>query len=842
MSDFRNVGLEKNAARESLIGPFLSGLTMQPLVLTLRGFRGIRDGLGRDELRLDLEQLAGDAELVAIAGANGRGKSTILDNMTPYPVMPSRAGADGLGSFSYYDHVYLPESLKELVWDHGGQRYRSTLVLRLNAKKRTEAFLHVRCGDAWTPVKLDDGTVSDGKVDTYERCVEAVLGSAATFFTSVFAAQGRRQLSTYRNNEIKTLLADLLGLEEIRATGTKAAEITRLVRTGLLGVRSELTAVEGEMTQNSANVQALGDTEMALAQCEPERAAAGARLDEAKGHEARLAAEHAMAAQTERRRADLQAERKAAGEASSRTQVGLDQQDAQEVERLKRLRQRAAQRMAADQERRQRLERQRTELTQSVAAAGAVGHAQRRLTLAELVTAQREARVEGLRGSVERLNAVVATGKLTAERIAGTEREAGKATLRDADLRRQFGLTQQVPCAGTDLQRDCKLLKDARDAQTLIPAATAEIARLAQARQMTQARLDELRVEARELADEPRKLAEQQQKLERSRRRSASLGVLAARAGEIDQASNALRQVTADLAALPACAEETEDEKAQRLDAEGVRARVARQKTESRQATDETLARIDRALADLPAALDARKLQEAQRDVERQRAAVKRAEEGFVLATRASQAAIELKRRAAALEERAGTVRRRISAIEAELSAWSLFARCVSNDGVIALAIDDSGPALAGLANDLLLACYGPRFTVSIKTLIEMGKGDMREGFDIVVHDAEAGESSSVAFMSGGEKVWVDSCLTRAIALYLAQNAGRRYQTLFSDETDGALDEERKRMFIAMKREVLRLGGYRKEFFVSQTPELTATADATIDLDRLSVGIEATAI
>jgi len=67
--------------------------------------------------------------------------------------------------------------------------------------------------------------------------------------------------------------------------------------------------------------------------------------------------------------------------------------------------------------------------------------------------------------------------------------------------------------------------------------------------------------------------------------------------------------------------------------------------------------------------------------------------------------------------------------------------------------------------------------------------------------------------------VVINECLTRAIALYLAQNSGRRYETLFSDEADGALDPERKRMFIAMKREVLRLGGYRKECFVSQTPE-----------------------
>ncbi|MGD9836162.1 MAG: hypothetical protein AB7U92_25705 [Piscinibacter sp.] len=56
---------------------------MQPLSLRLRGFRGIRDGLGLDELTLNLERLADGAALVAIAGANGRGKSTVMDNLHP---------------------------------------------------------------------------------------------------------------------------------------------------------------------------------------------------------------------------------------------------------------------------------------------------------------------------------------------------------------------------------------------------------------------------------------------------------------------------------------------------------------------------------------------------------------------------------------------------------------------------------------------------------------------------------------------------------------------------------------------------------------------------------------
>jgi len=159
----------------------------------------------------------------------------------------------------------------------------------------------------------------------------------------------------------------------------------------------------------------------------------------------------------------------------------------------------------------------------------------------------------------------------------------------------------------------------------------------------------------------------------------------------------------------------------------------------------------------------------------------------------------------------------------------------MSNDGLIALAIDDAGPTLSGLANDLLLACYGPRFTVSIHTLQGSGKGEQKEGFDIVVHDGTTGDAKSMGLMSGGERTWVEACLTRAIALYLATHTGRRYSTLFCDEADGALDPDRKRMFMAMKREVLRLGGYEREYFVSQTPELTAMADAVIDLEALKV-------
>lgn len=52
----------------------------------------------------------------------------------------------------------------------------------------------------------------------------------------------------------------------------------------------------------------------------------------------------------------------------------------------------------------------------------------------------------------------------------------------------------------------------------------------------------------------------------------------------------------------------------------------------------------------------------------------------------------------------------------------------------------------------------------------------------------DARGSKSLSLMSGGERTFIDACLTRAIALYLAQSTGRRFDTLFSDEADGPLD------------------------------------------------------
>jgi exonuclease SbcC len=712
-------------------------------------------------------------------------------------------------------------------------------VIRLNGRRKTEAYLHV-LDDAgrWSPVRLDDGLVSDGKVDTYNRCIEAICGSADTFFTSVFSAQGKRQLSTYRNAEIKTLLSDLLGQDEIRALGHKASETAKLLKAGLLVIRQELTGLDAEQARIVAGQLRLRDASARVQQALADRQSAQAALDADRSCHARLVAERDQSQSTDARRAQLLTERKALIDTGTQAINALKLQDQGEAQRLERLEQHVTTRLAQERNRRAALIRSRSDCLATLDVQDAVRRAGARLPLAEHMLALRDARIAACRQRVAQLTHCQGAERLLTQKLTNIEQEAGRAVFREQELAHRFGLVGEVPCVGTDLQGQCKLLGDAREARAMIPSAKAQIVSLAADKAAVLQELDAVREQRDALASAPQALALAEHRVEVARARASRFAMLAAKAVQIEQARLSLLAIDTELAALGIEPDstrrpETADEQSERQQIMSGRQHIAQQLARQAQHYRDALDRLDGVLAALPAPFDAPQLEAAAQALNRSGLAVTAAEQAHLVAERDAQTLVGLTEQVQALMARRAQVEARMSRVEDSLGAWNLFARCMSNDGLIALAIDDAGPALSGLANDLLLACYGPRFTVSILTLVETGKGEQREGFDILVHDGESGDSKSVGLMSGGERVWVNECLTRAVALYLAQHSGRSYDTLFSDEADGALDPERKRMFMAMKREVLRLGGYRSEFYVSQTPELTAMADVVIDLDAM---------
>lgn len=804
---------------------------MKPLRLTLKGFTGIRDGLGRDELTLDLESLAAGAQLVALVGPNGSGKTTIIDNAHPYRLMPSRATSASIGGFSFYDHLCAPEGGKDLEWTHEGRRFRSQLVFRMNGARRTEAFLHEWRDGRWLPVVMPDGTRSDGKTDTYDRCVEALLGSPETFFTSAFHAQNRRQLSAYRPSEVKGLLVELLGLEQIRAAGQNAGRVAALLQQALeqrraavarhRAVEESVKELRGMVVDAQARVQASVE----------HKAAAQASLQAAQLQLAEREAERAAAAGVESLRQSVQgqladlARRKAA---LPGTHAAMASELKARRERANHARRTAEESAAAG---RARLQHELAAAQALLARQDAIHAAVERLpVLAEQELAARTA-LRAAEEVAEHCARIRQRLQVLAVSRQGLEREAGAAALRAQQLRERFQLTQEVPCNGMDLQGTCKLLADAREAKALQPSADIAIGQLRQQVATLDAERDGLERELVGIGDAAAKAAEARASLDSvigQRRVSEADAALAGAVRDARARLDAIAAETAEIAQRLQAAHTIADEELYRCD-------LAERESSERRTCDVAeiemmLARLAQQLSGLPPPFDDSRRAAAELAAFRARQALGEAEAAHTAAvTRHAELVGRLRSSTAHLaggQAEVGAVMH----LETELSCWTALTKALGNDGVIALCIDDAGPTLASLANELLLGCYGPRFTVSITTQVETARKDLKEGFDVIVFDAVTGASKSVALMSGGERVWIDEALTRAIAVYLAQSAGRRYQTLFSDEADGPLDPERKRMFMAMKREVLRLGGYEREIFVSQTPELWSLADCVIEV------------
>lgn len=198
---------------------------------------------------------------------------------------------------------------------------------------------------------------------------------------------------------------------------------------------------------------------------------------------------------------------------------------------------------------------------------------------------------------------------------------------------------------------------------------------------------------------------------------------------------------------------------------------------------------------------------------------------------------------AAALESKISTledelknspqIKARISKLSDELAMWKLLT--ISMRGVIDLSIEDAGPAIAEIANQLLLDAYGPRFTIKILSQVMQGNGILKETFDIMVIDAQSGLESSILKKSGGEMVWLDKAITDAVAIFHKNAAGIDYECGFADEAEDGLTEERKAQMYKMDRAALRIGNYQRKFFISHSPSAWTYADHVIDLKDFKI-------
>lgn len=808
---------------------------MRPKGLRLAGFAGIQSGQGKREITIDFTTVADG--LIAIAGPNGSGKTTIMDNMHPYRVMPSKSNGYTPGTFSFYEEMSASEAEKELTWSHGGAEYRSLVKIRWAGKsKKQEAYLFVQENQEWKPYETARGVKSDGKTESYDICVETILGRPEVFFNSQFSCQSKTPISSMGVSDVKALMTAMLGADKIKELSVQAGDVARLLKPQLLDLKTT--------------------GEPLLATIARERALLESKSQIATFIDSVIDGIRSGEAQVEAAIADLSTKESAAlAQEATKAQLDvLNDQERMTVQANKeRLQQFDSQANADAQAAERNVFAANSALTQAKATQQGVH--QRMAQINELVMQEAEAqeaekRVGALRSKISDLRMKADDLQFDAKpiqalrvqldqitEICTSGRAEGVALAKLIEMNQTTAsLLNDVPCAGTGLQGKCNLIANANKAATDLQAQEVKIASLrtslttnVESRKTAKSKLDEMLQAEQRFKSVQSELLETQTLLEQAKTASGLLAQIQAAKAQVPVVKAELEAAARNIASAQAHFVEVQAVRT------GMNAQNATRRAELQSNMDQELVRIAQVRATLPKLIETTELDSLRRQVAAKKSRLAE-QRGQLEEARGKQRDIgygleqvqEAKKDLAALDGRSAQ-------ISIEISQWVLLQKALGNDGIIALSIDDAGPTIARHCNDLLEECFGGRFAVRLETQKSNDAGVARETFEILVTDTLRAETKSVEKLSGGEMVWVNECLIRAMALYVGESTQDRSanETLFTDEADGPLDPERKRQFMAMKRAVLRLGGYQREYLITHTPELRAACDAVVDITAI---------
>ena len=191
-------------------------------------------------------------------------------------------------------------------------------------------------------------------------------------------------------------------------------------------------------------------------------------------------------------------------------------------------------------------------------------------------------------------------------------------------------------------------------------------------------------------------------------------------------------------------------------------------------------------------------------------------------------------------QEQLEAARTRLAQVEAELGAarteqedYGYLTRVFGPDEIQLCEIQAAGPEVSTLVNALLEGCFDNKFEIRFRTQRPKADGrGMVDDFDVEVRNKNLDRACLVDELSGGQFVLVNEAVNLGIAIYnMRRGEGIRYETLFRDETVGALDAVNGKEYVRMLRRAMDLGGFHQVIFICHTPLVWELAD-----NILSVG------
>ena len=354
-----------------------------------------------------------------------------------------------------------------------------------------------------------------------------------------------------------------------------------------------------------------------------------------------------------------------------------------------------------------------------------------------------------------------------------------------------------VPCRGEGVYASCPKIRRAVEAGQKIPALEGEVATLSIEVEVQRSSLIQIVTPSFELTRTLEGCEQNRKKIDQERQRYEELQAVEARRDERVKALDRLAQARAEVG--------------------------------------EELSRKESALSAF-ADLDAR-VQASRREIEdTDRLLIScRGQRDSLIARQA-----QIKQR----QEQMEAARTRLAQVEVELSTvrnecedFNYLAKVFGPDEIQLCEIQAAGPQVSILVNSLLEGCFDNKFEIRFRTQRPKadGKG-MVDDFDVEVRNKNLDRTCLVDELSGGQFVLVNEAVNLGIAIYnMRQGEGIRHETLFRDETVGALDTTNAKEYVHMLRRAMDLGGFHQVFFICHTPLVWELADRVLSVAGGSV-------
>jgi len=435
-----------------------------PVRLQLQNFLSY----GEDVPPLDL----GRVTMACLSGANGHGKSALLDAVT-WALWGEGRKAGGQSK----PHAGLLRAgcdmmFVELDFDHEGHRYRVRRSYRARTsggRVELDLFGWDEAESVWHPLTLDNVNATE------RRIVNLLRMDYDTFQNSAYLRQGRADSFTRQQpSQRKQLLADMLGLERYERLRQLARERGRTLERRLATAAGEREALERDLADAETVVERLDQVQSDVTAGQAAQQALIAELEALRkavaADTARRARQADLAAQQRRTLADLADLR-----ADHERQVQVRDTLSALIEQKAALSQAVA--------RLDELERQRRDCEASLAARRKLESEVVRLE-SELRSLQREAESERrkLAGQVDQLRAKLAQAKPVLGRrerirqmVAAEQQRREQLEVAEQNEQRYHALSREIETVSQQVERARAEL----EAQQRQAAELAKAARLA---------------------------------------------------------------------------------------------------------------------------------------------------------------------------------------------------------------------------------------------------------------------------------------------------------------------------------------------------------------------------